>query len=142
MMTHMSPPPPSESRRLRLLRVDYRPGSDGRGEVEVALEEDGRQWIGTGRGLLTREGEMRMAADATLHAVTDATGARFRPVLGGIKAVRAFDSWLVITSIEVDDDGRHLRLLGAETAEGGDLVRGAVLGVLDALNRVVTRHLG
>ena len=29
----------------------------------------------------------------------------------------------------------------SEAAEGGDLVRGAVLAVLDALNRVLERHL-
>lgn len=142
MMADMSSSSPlAESPRLRVARVDYRPGADGRGDVEVALEYGGRRWTGTGRGLMTREGDMRMGADATLEAVVASTDGSFRPVLGGIKAIRAFDSWLVIVSVEVDDAGRHLRLLGAEAAEGGNLVRGAVLAVLDALNRVLERHL-
>ncbi|MEQ9570326.1 MAG: hypothetical protein RLN75_09070 [Longimicrobiales bacterium] len=140
-MTVMSPPPLTESPRLRIARVDYRPGADGRGDVEVALEHGGRRWTGTGRGLMTREGDLRMGAEATLAAVDAATDESFRPVLGGVKALRAFDSWLVIVSVEVDDAGRHLRLLGAEAAESDNLVRGAVLAVLDALNRVLERHL-
>ena len=55
--------------------------------------------------------------------------------------MRALDEWLVIVSIEVDVAGRHLRLLGAEAAEGGDLVQGSVRAVLDALNRVLERYL-
>jgi len=141
MMAVMASSPLTEPPRLRVARVDYRPGADGRGAVEVALEFGGRRWTGSGRGLMTREGDMRMGADATLAAVIASTEGRFRPELGGIKAIRAFDSWLVIVSIEVDDAGRHLRLLGAEAAEDGNLVRGSVLAVLDALNRVLERHL-
>lgn len=137
----MTPTLPYESSRLQIARVDYRPGSDGSGNVEVDLEFQGKHWTGIGRGLMTREGDLRMGAEATLQAIIDSTGERFRPELGGIKAVRAFDSWLVIVSIEVDEDGGRLRLLGAETAEDGNLVRGAVLAVLDALNRVLQRHL-
>lgn len=141
MMASMPPSPLIERPRLRVAQVDYRPGADGRGDVDVTLEHGGRRWTGTGRGLTTREGHLRMGAEATLGAVTDSTAGSFRPELGGIKALRAFDSWLVIVSIEVDDAGRHLRLLGAEAAEGGNLVRGAVLAVLDAVNRVLERHL-
>ena len=140
-MASMTRPFPSETPRLRIARVDYQPGSDGRGGVEVALEYKGRRSTGVGRGLMTREGDLRMGAEATLQAVIDSTADHFHPDLVGIKAVRAFDSWLVVVSIEVDDDGRRLRLLGAETAENDDLVRGAVLAVLDAPNRVLERHL-
>lgn len=130
-----------DSRRLRIARVDYQPGSDGRGDVRVVLEFDGRQSSGVGRGLMTREGDLRMGAEATLQAVAASTDDQLDPDLVGIKAVRAFDSWLVIVSVEVNDDGRRLRLLGAETAEKDDLARGAVLAVLDALNRILERHL-
>lgn len=140
-MASMSHQLPHDSRRLRIARVDYQPGSDGRGDVEVALEYGGRRATGVGRGLMTREGDLRMGAEATLQAVVESTGNHLHPDLVGIKAVRAFDSWLVIVSIEVDDDGRRLRLLGAETAANDNLVRGAVLAVLDALNRVLERHL-
>lgn len=141
MMPVMASSPLTDTPRLRVAKVDYRPGADGRGDVDVTLEYGGRRWTGTGRGVMTREGDLRMAAEATLAAVTEATDDGFRPVLGGIKALRAFDSWLVIVSVEVDDAGRHLRLLGAEAAEDGNLVRGSVLAVLDGLNRVLERHL-
>lgn len=138
-----SPAPYPDTPRLRIERVDYHPGPDGRGSVEVDLSFGGRHWTGHGKGLMTREGDMRMGADATLEAVAASTDGRFSPTLGGIKAIRAFDSWLVIVSldVDVDPDPGHLRLLGAEAAEGGDLVRGSVLAVLDALNRVLERYL-
>ncbi|MBT8337191.1 MAG: hypothetical protein KJO11_11350 [Gemmatimonadetes bacterium] len=131
----------TDTTRLRIERIEAVPGPDGRGSAEVELSFDGRQWTGEGQGLLTREGNLRMGAEATLAAVRAAVDDRLAPTLGGIKAVRAFDEWLVIVSIEVDVAGRHLRLLGAEAAVGGDLVRGSVLAVLDALNRVLERYL-
>ena len=85
---------------------------------------------------------MRMGADAALAAVRRATEENLDPALGGIKAIRAFDTWLVIVSIEVDLGDRTLRLLGAQPADNGDMVRGAVHAVLDALNRVVEPHIG
>ncbi len=130
-----------QAARLRVDRVDYRPGADGSGAVEVRLGFDGRSWTGAGRGLMTREGDLRMGAEAALQAVQRATEGRLEPMLGGIKAVRAFDSWLVIVSVEAETDQGRLRLLGAEAAEDGDLVRGAVISVLDALNRLLERYL-
>lgn len=136
-----SPAPYPDTPRLRVDRVDYAAGPDGTGSVEVQLSWRDRRWAGHGRGLMTREGDLRMGADATLEAVASSTDGRFAPTLGGIKAIRAFDAWLVIVSLEVDVDGEHLRLLGAQAADGGDLVRGSVLAVLDALNRVLERQL-
>jgi hypothetical protein len=135
------PRPYPETARLRIERVESRPGPDGRGSAEVELSYAGRRWIGRGEGLLTREGNLRMGAYATLAAIQESVDDRLTPALGGIKAIRAFDEWLVIVSIEVDVAGRHLRLLGAEAAEGGDLVQGSVRAVLDALNRVLERYL-
>lgn len=84
---------------------------------------------------------MRMGADAAIAAVRRSTGDRLQATLGGIKAIRAFDTWLVIVSIEVESGGRSHRVLGAQSADGGDMVQGAVHAVLDALNRVAQPHL-
>lgn len=130
------------SRRLRVDRIDYRPGADGTGSVDLRLLHGSRQSSGHGEGLATREGHMRMGADAALAAVKEATGGALDPALGGIKAIRAFDTWLVIVSVEVEVDGRPLRLLGAQATEGANMVRGAVHAVLDALNRVAEPHIG
>ncbi len=131
----------SGSARLRVDAIDYRPGADGTGSVEVRLSHTGRTLVGRGNGLMTREGHLRMAADAAMEAVREATQPGLALVLGGIKAVRAFDSWLVIVSIDVEVEGEHLRVLGAQAAEGANMVRGAVHAVLDALNRVAEPHL-
>lgn len=138
-MTPLRPYP--ESARLRVARIDHRRAADGSGAVEVHLELGDRTWTGSASGLLTREGDLRMGAEATLAAVTESTAGEFAPSLGGIKAIRAFDSWLVIVSIESEVEEGRLRLLGAEAAEGSDLVRASVLSVLDALNRVLERYL-
>jgi hypothetical protein len=139
-MTDTTPIPAST--RLRVDRIDYRPGADGTGSVEVRLAHALQRSSGHGHGLATREGHMRMGADAALEAVRRATNEGLDPTLGGIKAIRAFDTWLVIVSIEVDVGDRTLRLLGAQAAEGANMVRGAVHAVLDALNRVTEPHLG
>lgn len=131
----------SGSARLRVDGIDYRPGADGTGSVDVRLTHAGRTLVGRGNGLMTREGHLRMAADAAMEAVGQATGSSLKLVLGGIKAIRAFDSWLVVVSIDVDIDGEHIRVLGAQAAEGANMVRGAVHAVLDALNRVAEPHL-
>ena len=60
------------SKRLRVDRNDYRPGSDGTGSVDVRLTHASRVSSGRGEGLATREGHMRMGADAALSAVSDA----------------------------------------------------------------------
>jgi hypothetical protein len=97
--------------------------------------------MGEAQGVLTREGDLRTGAEATLKAVAAATGGRLRLALVGIKAIRAFDSWLVVASVEVRSPDRHYKLIGARTAEADDMVRGAVLSILDAVNRVVELYL-
>ena len=138
----METPPLSGSTRLRVETIDYRPGADGTGSVEVQLAHGPRVSSGHGHGLATREGHMRMGADAALEAIRRATDERIDPTLGGIKAIRAFDTWLVIVSIEVESGDCTLRLLGAQAAEDANMVRGAVHAVLDALNRIVEPHIG
>lgn len=137
----MDTSPRTAPARLRVEAIDYTPGADGTGSVEVRLSHARGEWSGRARGLATREGHMRMGADAALAAVRRATDERLDPALGGIKAIRAFDTWLVVVSVEVAIGDRSHRLLGAQPAEGTNMVQGAVHAVLDALNRVVQPHL-
>ena len=138
----METPSRSSSTRLRVESIDYQPGADGTGSVELHLAHALRRSSGHGQGLATREGHMRMGADAALEAIRRATEDRIAPTLVGIKAIRAFDIWLVIVSIEVESGEQTLRVLGAQAAEDANMVRGAVHAVLDALNRVAEPHLG
>jgi hypothetical protein len=134
-----SPPPPPP--RLRLQRVESVPSPDGYARVRVVLDLKGTLHVGESQGVLTREGDLRTGAEATLRAVTAATGGRLRLGLIGIKAVRAFDSWIVIASVEARGPERHYKLIGARATEAEDMVQGAATAILDALNRVVELHL-
>jgi len=59
----------------------------------------------------------------------------------GIKLVRAFDSWIVVTALRGRSSERSYRLLGSAEAPGEDTARGAVLSVLDAVNRVMEKYI-
>jgi hypothetical protein len=134
-------PSPAAGGRLRLARVESSPSPDGYARVTVMLDLKGARHAGEAKGVLTREGDLRTGAEATLKAVASATGGRLRLGLIGIKAVRAFDSWIVIASVEARGPERHYKLIGARATEAEDMVRGAAAAILDALNRVVELHL-
>lgn len=136
----MASQPPSGG-RLRVARIERVPSPNGHARVRIVLEGPEHSWEGSAEGVLTREGGLRTGAEATLQAVTKATGERLRLSLVGIKAVRAFDSWIVISSIDARAPEHDYKLIGARTAESDDMVRGAVLSVLDALNRVIELYL-
>lgn len=138
--TSDSSPTPA-GQRLRLIRVERVPSPDGYARVRVTLELRGEPYVGEAQGVLTREGDLRTGADATLRAIASATGGRLRLGLIGIKAVRAFDSWIVVCSVEASGNERHYKLIGARATEAEDMVRGAATAILDALNRVVELHL-
>jgi hypothetical protein len=127
--------------RLRLARIDTVPSPDGYARVRVILDLRGEQHVGEAQGVLTREGDLRTGAHATLKAITSATAGKLRLGLVGIKAVRAFDSWIVVASVEARDPERLYKLIGARAVEDEDMVRGATTAILDALNRVVELHL-
>lgn len=141
MESSSSESPTTSGPRLRLLRVERAPSPDGYARVRVALEWKGQRHVGEAQGVLTREGDLRTGADATLKAIGSATGGRLRLGLIGIKAVRAFDSWIVICSVDAKGTERHWKLIGARSTDAEDMVRGAATAILDALNRVVELHL-
>lgn len=127
--------------RLRLQQLDRIKDADGALRVEVGLEWGEAIHRSIGRGMGTREGALRAGAQATLEAAQAATGGKLTLHLAGIKAVRAFDSWLVITSVEVRSSEGRQKLLGARAAPEDEMAVGAVLSVLDALNRILTPYL-
>lgn len=135
---------PRESRRSRLrfdqFRLERFP--DGRCCARVRLGWTlGRTFEGEWEGTQTLEGEVRAAAHAALPAVSQATGGRLVFELRGVKAFRAFDSWLVIVSLEGRSDSETRRLLGSYPCPDDNTARGAVIAVLDATNRMVEPYL-
>ena len=59
----------------------------------------------------------------------------------GSKALRVFDSWVVVVMVRAWVDETPLQLLGAYPCPDEDTPRGAVMAVLDATNRVLQSYL-
>ncbi len=115
---------------------------NGRSRVRVRMDwTQGRSFSGESEGNQTLEGEVRAAAEAALEAAAGATGDRVDLDLRGTKALRVFDSWVVVVMVRAWTGEDPLQLLGAYPCPDDDTARGAVLAVLDATNRVLPRFL-
>ena len=134
----MSNPPETPRGRLRFMDLEIHPHPDGHGEVVVRMQWRGREVTGEASGIVTREGDLRMGARASLKTIHEIAGDLVEAELMGVKAVRAFDAWVVIASVRAKAQGQDYRLLGAKACETEEeLTRGAAIAVLDALNRVL-----
>lgn len=114
---------------------------DGFLEASVELEWEGERHVGTARRAATLEGGLRAGAEAMIEAVGRVTGDRLRLSLRGVKAVRAFDSWVVVASIRGQGDEQRYSLLGSSACPDENTPRGAAMAILDAVNRVVEKYL-
>ncbi|MDQ3699264.1 MAG: hypothetical protein M3373_14765 [Gemmatimonadota bacterium] len=131
-------PDPSQLRRERLRLADFRftRTPDGRCSAEVALELDRTEVRGTAVGLSNSMVDLRIASEATLVALDAFTEHSYRFELIGVKAVRAFDANVIIVSVAMKHGLGPQRLLGVALVEE-EPVRGAVLAVLNATNRIL-----
>ena len=136
-------PSPDEKReRLRFESLEYEEFPNGRCVARVTLEWSGDvRFEGTSDGTATLEGGLRAGAQATLQAASEAASAELRLELRGVKAVRAFDAWLVVVSVLGTSENETYRLLGSYPCPDDDTVRGAAMAVLDATNRVLSRFV-
>ncbi len=115
--------------------LDRFPNGDCRARVSLALGADDPV-SGEAQGHGAEAGELRCSAQACLNALTAVIrGTAFE--LLGVKAVRAFDSSVVIVSLATTGQERGPRLVGSCLTED-DLPKGAVLAVLNATNRLTT----
>jgi hypothetical protein len=129
-------------KRLRFDSFRHQTLLDGHCRMRVRLEWDGQHHEQEREGLETHQGRLRAAAAGTLGAASAAAGDWLRAELLGVKAVRAFDGWVVVTRLSAVVEGRALRLLGAASCETeAELGQTAALAVLDALNRVMEKGL-
>jgi hypothetical protein len=101
----------------------------------------GRSYSGEAEGNQTLEGEVRAAAEAALEAAVGAAQGELDLDLRGTKALRVFDSWVVVVMVRAWTGDDPIQLLGAYPCPDEDTARGAVLAVLDATNRVLERFL-
>lgn len=121
---------PGRVPRLRSATLTRQPGSGL--HVRVELEHDGGLCAAEARGFGSDTVELRLAADATIEALREATEGRIDLRLRGIKRVQAFDAYAVLVSVRVDAD-RPGRLVGAAVPRNGNMVEAAAAAVLSAL---------
>jgi hypothetical protein len=124
--------------RLRFTMFDFKRTPDGRCRAEVGLE-----WIndvkvrGEASGQSSDLLDLRVAAEAALRALEQFAGKSVGLELIGVKAIRAFDANVIIVSVGVRGAEEYpRRLLGSCLVET-DPIRGAVLAVLNATNRIL-----
>ncbi|MEQ8329062.1 MAG: hypothetical protein RJQ04_16835 [Longimicrobiales bacterium] len=135
------PKPPAARQRLRFDDLTHDVQPDGRCRMSVRLEWRGRTLEAHVEGLETHQGRLRACAQAALEAAARATEGDVRFDLVGVKAVRAFDGWVVVSRVNAEDPSRNYRLLGSAACEDEEaLGRCTVQAVLDATNRVLERH--
>ncbi len=132
--------------RLRFDSLEHVTTPDGSGRVSVRLEWAGDFFEGTVSCLETQQGILKAASQAALSATLMFAVAREADTIQlevvGVKAVRAFDGWVVVTRINGTAGGDVYRLLGAAPCEGEeDLPGAAVKAVLNASNRVMEQRV-
>lgn len=128
--------------RLRFSEFELKRLANGRCRARVVLGwQDGAEFVGESEGLTSQSGELRCAAEACVIALTRATSNELRFELLGVKAIRAFDSNVVIVSLSLPGGERPQRLIGCFLTEDADPTRGAALAVLNATNRVLGNRL-
>lgn len=126
-------------RRLRFVSTETQQLGGSRIRIVVTLACDGRKHRAETEGVGGDVVELRMAADATLDAVSDALDRPDFVELVGIKLIHAFDSDLVLVAVRTGDQPRR-RLLGAVPVQGNQY-RAAAAATLDAVNRIVGSRL-
>jgi hypothetical protein len=133
--------------RLRFDRLDRTMTPDGSGRVSVRLEWGGEIFERTVPCLDTHQSLLNAVAQATLRATLasrpgNGDGNRLNLEVAGVKAIRAFDGWVVVTRIHGTRGTERMRLLGAAPCESEeDLPGTAVKAVLNASNRVLEQPI-
>ena len=131
-----------QRQRLRFEELVHESGPDGRCRVGVRLAWHERTFECFAEGLETHQGRIRATAEATLGTALAAAGKRVHLDLVGVKAVRAFDGWVVVVRVNGQANGTTYKLLGsASCEEEARITHTAVQAVLDATNRLLERYV-
>ena len=123
--------------RLRFRDFQFTRTPAGQCSAVVELEWlDGVRVTGSASGQSSPMGDLRIAAEAALAALTTFAEGQLEFELIGIKAMRAFDANIVIVSVEVKKGDGPRKLLGCYLAER-DPIRASVIAVLNSTNRLL-----
>jgi hypothetical protein len=125
--------------RLRLVccRVEHGRGAMTHALVECEGPTPGRSTTGRQQGSTCPGGDLRLAALATLDAISQATCGALRLELIGVKPMRAFDTNLVVVAVIAHHEGQTTRIVGAALADE-DAVVGTARATLHAVNRLAS----
>jgi len=136
-MSSSPPSPQTPPERLRFAEFTMDRLPTGQCKARVVLSWQGEErFEGVCEGLTSPEGELRCAAQACVAALTEAVEGKVKFDLLGVKAVRAFDSTVVIVSLATHGDDGRRRIVGSVLTEE-DLSRAAALAVMNATNRLM-----
>jgi hypothetical protein len=129
--------PSGAANRLRLLscRLERGPVATSRVSVEFEGPADSQRIVSRQEGSACPGGDLRLAALATLHAITQATGGALTFELIGVKPVRAFDTTVMMVAVFAQHGGDVTRIVGAAIVEDDQLVATA-RAALHAANRL------
>lgn len=125
-------------RRLRLVACRTERIAGGNSAVTVEFQVPGSETTFASRasGTASPSGDLRLAAVATVSAVTRATNGSFTAEVIGAKALRAFDATIVVVALLADVEGKTRHLVGAAVVQD-DLGSSVALATLHAVNRLV-----
>lgn len=129
--------------RVRLVRcqLERRPAARSRVSVEVEGPWFGGSVVCEQEGTTCPGGDLRLAALATLDALTKAAQGALRFELVGVKPTRAFDTNVMLVAVVVRQGDTVSKVLGAALDEDNQVLA-TVRATLHAVNRLVTPILG
>lgn len=123
--------------RLRFTSFSFTRSPSAFCKASVELEwMGGERFLGRAEGNASPAGDLRLAAEATLRAISQFSKGAISFEVLGVKALRAFDANVVIVSVLARREGAEQRLLGCHLADE-DSLRSAVLATLQATNRIL-----
>lgn len=133
---------PDRVQRVRCQGIHTEVSQDSSCHTRVEVEwTTGAVFEGEGEGNLTPQGQIRAGALAALRAAENAAGGVLKLHLRGAKSIKAFDRYVVIVALRGDSPNDRYDLIGSAAAPDDDLVRGAVLAVLNGTNRILGRYV-
>ena len=143
LVTSSHDPPAGDRSRLRLVRcqLEHRSGARTRACVQFEGPWFEQPLVFEQEGATCPGGDLRLAARATLDALTHATQGVVRFDLTGVKPTRAFDTNMMLVAVAVHWAGEHRRALGVAVDEN-NAVLATVRATLHAVNRFVSPMLG
>lgn len=133
--TRLSPTGANQRLRLVSCRLERGPVATSRVSVEFEGPAEAQRIVCQQEGSACPGGDLRLAALATLHAITQATGGALTFELIGVKPVRAFDTTVMMLAVFARLGGTVTRIVGAAIVEDDQLVATA-RAALHASNRL------